>query len=238
MTDSSSAVFVLYGATGDLARRMVLPAFYQLAQHGLLPEAWVLVGSGRGRPVPRGLPRAGARRARGVRPGPRRRGLAVVRGAPALRRRRLQQGRRGRAARRARAGAAAGRRRGAARALPGRAARRLPPASPRRSPLHGLAEGARVVYEKPFGTSPGGLPRARRAGARRARRAAGLPHRPLPGQGGHAGPARPALRQRAVRRTCGAASTYAPCRSTCPRRSTSPTGPSSTTGPARCSTWW
>ena len=48
MTDSSPAVFVLYGATGDLARRMVLPAFYQLAQHGLMPPEWALVGSGRG----------------------------------------------------------------------------------------------------------------------------------------------------------------------------------------------
>jgi glucose-6-phosphate 1-dehydrogenase len=41
-------VFVLYGATGDLARRMVLPAFFQLAQHGLLPEDWRLIGSSRG----------------------------------------------------------------------------------------------------------------------------------------------------------------------------------------------
>jgi glucose-6-phosphate 1-dehydrogenase len=41
-------VFVLFGATGDLARRMVLPAFYTLATHGLLPERWMLVGNGRG----------------------------------------------------------------------------------------------------------------------------------------------------------------------------------------------
>jgi glucose-6-phosphate 1-dehydrogenase len=41
-------VFVLFGATGDLARRMVLPAFFQLAQHELLPEHWLLVGNGRG----------------------------------------------------------------------------------------------------------------------------------------------------------------------------------------------
>jgi glucose-6-phosphate 1-dehydrogenase len=47
VTDSPT-VFVLFGATGDLARRMVLPAFFQLAQHGLLPDAWLLVGSGRG----------------------------------------------------------------------------------------------------------------------------------------------------------------------------------------------
>jgi len=41
-------VFVLYGATGDLARRMVLPAFYELARRGLMPEDWRLVGNGRG----------------------------------------------------------------------------------------------------------------------------------------------------------------------------------------------
>ena len=41
-------VFVLYGATGDLAKRMVLPAFYRLALEGLLPADWLLVGNGRG----------------------------------------------------------------------------------------------------------------------------------------------------------------------------------------------
>lgn len=41
-------VFVLYGATGDLSRRMVLPAFFRLAQENLLPADWRLVGNGRG----------------------------------------------------------------------------------------------------------------------------------------------------------------------------------------------
>jgi glucose-6-phosphate 1-dehydrogenase len=41
-------VFVLFGATGDLAKRMVLPAFYTLAMEGLLPEKWILIGNGRG----------------------------------------------------------------------------------------------------------------------------------------------------------------------------------------------
>jgi glucose-6-phosphate 1-dehydrogenase len=41
-------VFVLFGATGDLAKRMVIPAFFQLAQHDLLPKKWLLVGNGRG----------------------------------------------------------------------------------------------------------------------------------------------------------------------------------------------
>jgi glucose-6-phosphate 1-dehydrogenase len=47
-TDLPPTVFVLFGATGDLAHRMVLPAFFQLAQQGLLPADWRLVGNGRG----------------------------------------------------------------------------------------------------------------------------------------------------------------------------------------------
>jgi glucose-6-phosphate 1-dehydrogenase len=41
-------VFVLYGATGDLARRLVLPAFYRLAIAGLLPKDWRLIAESRG----------------------------------------------------------------------------------------------------------------------------------------------------------------------------------------------
>jgi glucose-6-phosphate 1-dehydrogenase len=41
-------IFVLFGATGDLAKRMVLPAFYRLNLEGLLPRQWQLVGNGRG----------------------------------------------------------------------------------------------------------------------------------------------------------------------------------------------
>ena len=46
--DLGPTIFVLFGATGDLAKRLVLPAFYQLAQDGLLPRQWRLVGNGRG----------------------------------------------------------------------------------------------------------------------------------------------------------------------------------------------
>ena len=42
-------VFVLFGASGDLAARLVLPAFFRLAQEELLPESWLLIGSGRRR---------------------------------------------------------------------------------------------------------------------------------------------------------------------------------------------
>ncbi|MEJ2869227.1 glucose-6-phosphate dehydrogenase [Actinomycetospora sp. OC33-EN08] len=45
--DTPPTVFVLFGASGDLAARLVLPAFYRLAQEGLLPPAWQLIGSGR-----------------------------------------------------------------------------------------------------------------------------------------------------------------------------------------------
>ncbi len=41
-------IFILYGATGDLAHRLVLPAFFQLAITGLLPADWRLIGNGRG----------------------------------------------------------------------------------------------------------------------------------------------------------------------------------------------
>jgi glucose-6-phosphate 1-dehydrogenase len=41
-------LFVLYGATGDLCKRMVLPAFFQLWQKGLMPKEWRLIGNGRG----------------------------------------------------------------------------------------------------------------------------------------------------------------------------------------------
>ena len=39
---------MLFGATGDLSHRMVLPAFYRLAKEGLIPAEWMLIGNGRG----------------------------------------------------------------------------------------------------------------------------------------------------------------------------------------------
>jgi glucose-6-phosphate 1-dehydrogenase len=47
-SDLGPTIFVLFGATGDLAKRLVLPAFYQLTLEGLLPRQWLLVGNGRG----------------------------------------------------------------------------------------------------------------------------------------------------------------------------------------------
>jgi glucose-6-phosphate 1-dehydrogenase len=48
VTDLPPTVFVLYGGTGDLAKRMVLPAFFDLYARGLLPRRWKLIGNGRG----------------------------------------------------------------------------------------------------------------------------------------------------------------------------------------------
>ena len=45
---NTPTVFILYGATGDLAKRMVLPAIYDLFNRDLLPKAFRLVGNGRG----------------------------------------------------------------------------------------------------------------------------------------------------------------------------------------------
>jgi glucose-6-phosphate 1-dehydrogenase len=40
-------VIVLFGASGDLARRKLLPGLYQLALAGLLPERYRIIGSTR-----------------------------------------------------------------------------------------------------------------------------------------------------------------------------------------------
>jgi glucose-6-phosphate 1-dehydrogenase len=41
-------VIVLFGATGDLARRKLLPGIFHLAEAGLMPERFVLIGASRG----------------------------------------------------------------------------------------------------------------------------------------------------------------------------------------------
>ncbi len=40
-------VFVIYGATGDLAQRKLLPALYNLAMRGLMPAQFAMIGFGR-----------------------------------------------------------------------------------------------------------------------------------------------------------------------------------------------
>ncbi|MBO3085276.1 glucose-6-phosphate dehydrogenase [Cellulomonas fengjieae] len=47
MAPTDPLIFVLHGARGDLAKRMVLPALATLQRRGLLPERWALLGTGR-----------------------------------------------------------------------------------------------------------------------------------------------------------------------------------------------
>src|ERR1700691_1269340 len=42
-------VFVIFGATGDLAQRMLFPSLYFLDEDGLLPEGLKIVGCSRGK---------------------------------------------------------------------------------------------------------------------------------------------------------------------------------------------
>src|SRR3569833_2454739 len=39
-----SCCFVIFGVTGDLAHRLVIPALYNLEESGLLPEKFCIVG--------------------------------------------------------------------------------------------------------------------------------------------------------------------------------------------------
>ena len=55
-------VIVLFGATGDLARRKILPGLYHLARAGLLPAGYRIVGTSR-RPLSDEAFRAHARAA-------------------------------------------------------------------------------------------------------------------------------------------------------------------------------
>jgi glucose-6-phosphate 1-dehydrogenase len=46
----SKRVLVLFGATGDLARRKLIPGFFHLFREGLMPEDFRIIGSGRTAP--------------------------------------------------------------------------------------------------------------------------------------------------------------------------------------------
>jgi glucose-6-phosphate 1-dehydrogenase len=146
-------VFVLFGATGDLAKRMVLPAFATLAVEGLLPKDWMLIGNGRGDVAHEDF-RADVHKALtefGPRPDPRwwhdfERRLMFAGGGfdtddPGSLLDVIAE----------------------VRSRVGRTAQlvhylAVPPVAfggiTKALGVHGLAEDARVVYEKPFGTSP------------------------------------------------------------------------------------
>ena len=47
MSAQPATLFVIFGATGDLAQRMLLPSLYGLQSENLLPDAMRILGSGR-----------------------------------------------------------------------------------------------------------------------------------------------------------------------------------------------
>ena len=197
---------VVFGVTGDLARKKLLPAVYDLANRGLLPTGFVLA-----RLRPPGL---GRRRLRGHGPGggQRARPHAVAGGGlvPAgrqhpVRPRRVRRRQRvrpaggdpGRAARRARDPGQRG-------VLPLDPAGRLPDRA-QAAAAHRHGGQRRVRRLAPGGGGEAVRPRpgvargAQRPGRRRLHRRGRVPDRPLPGQGD--GPEHPgaALREHAVR---------------------------------------
>ena len=195
---------VIFGASGDLAARKLLPALYNLAHEGALPERFNLIGAVAPRADRRRVPRGRARvdqqqlAARARRAGPRRPARAhVLRVRPVRRHRGLRQARReDRGARRGRRPAAG------AHVLPVDRARVL---------LGDLraAQGGRPP-PPPGGGRPGRdreavrhrpRVRAQAPGGRLERlpRAPGLPHRPLPRQGDGPEPAGVPVREPDVR---------------------------------------
>ena len=189
-------VIVLFGATGDLAKRKLLPGMFHLSQVGLMPEGFRIIGAAR-HPISTDEFRDLARESVagfGTEVGRRRR-LRQVRRVAQLRRRR----RRLRGARQGgRSGPRGTRRRGRAPLLPlaaaesrGRDGRRDRQAGARRGRAgdhrealrHRPRLGPRTERTPPLGL-PGGPD---------------LPDRPLPGARGGAEPAGAALRQRHVR---------------------------------------
>ena len=233
--DPGPTVFVLFGATGDLAKRLVLPAFYRLETEGLLPKQWRLVGNGRGDVAHEDF-RAHFHDSLvefDTAPDPKQwdafsQNLFFAGGGFTADRPRQP-------ARRDRQGPHRARRRPAAGPLPGRPARRLRRADEGAGPARagqGLPRGLREAVRHLAGE----LPRARRGRPLGPRRAAGVQDRPLPRQGSDPGPAHAAVRERTVRLVLGPrVHRVGPDRRARDARHQRP-GACSTTPPARCST--
>ena len=189
-------VVVLVGATGDLARRKLLPGLFHLASAGFIPGCRIIGVSlddldadgfraSRARRARRVLGAQGHRRRLG---GLCRRRSTTCRWPPAPRRSRPRWRRPSRRI--------------------GGESRRLhylsvPPnaalSAVRMLGEAGLVERSRIVMEKPFGTDLASAVSLNAQAARGVRRRADLPHRPLPRQGAGAEHPRVPLRQRPVR---------------------------------------
>ena len=204
-------MIVLFGATGDLAKRKLLPGLHHLFRAGLLPEQFRVIGS-----APpefavsdaefRTQAEAACKQFGNCKPDESWDAFAA----------RLSFGAASpedpsalvsavEAAEKAISGAPGHRKNGNGAGHVGRLFHLAVPPSAFGSVVEmlgstGLAnDTARVIIEKPFGTDLESSKRAQRGRARRVRRVAGLPHRPLPRQGiGRQHPRLP-VRERALR---------------------------------------
>ena len=203
-------VFVIFGASGDLTRRKLMPALYNLAVSRLLPPGMSIVGFALTEMSARTQFRASMRDARRrvlAAQADRRGGVGRLREPPALRVGQVR-GRRRTSRACARSSSELDRDERHARQphlLPRRSRRaRSAPStttSPPRawSPSERRGKYARIIIEKPFGRDLASARGAQRRSAPRLRRAADLPHRPLPRQGDGPEPRRAPLRQRDLR---------------------------------------
>ncbi len=191
-------VIILYGGTGDLAKRMVLPAIYELFARDLLPKQFRLVGNGRGDVahedfrvrVRESLDEFGTdldlsrfdEFAENVLFA----GGGFVKSDPGSLLDVIGEAER-----------AVGEKPALIHYLA------VPPSAFAQTTEaiaeHGLAENAKAVYEKPYGTSTESFRELDELVHSDLRRGAGLPDRPLPREGGDPEPASGAVRQPAVR---------------------------------------
>ena len=186
----ASDAFVFFGATGDLAYKKIFPALQALIRRGELDMP--IIGVARSGWTLEQL-RERARDSLEHNGGVDADAFAKLSLAAALHRRRLQR------SGHLRAPAPGAGRRATRRCTTSRFRRACSPPSCTGSATAGCADGARVVVEKPFGRDLASAQALNSTPARGVPGAVGLPHRPLPGQGGRAEPAVFPLRQRLPR---------------------------------------
>ncbi len=188
-------IVVLFGATGDLAHKKLLPGLFHLVTRRLhfeMPDHWRVARRARRGGLPRPRPR---RRLRATRPWPQEGGLAGLRSDARLR---ADRGRRRRAQGGGRQGGEVLRRGGPARPLPERAAERraVGDQDAERGPA---CRRIACHYGKAVRHRSRKRHRAQRRAAQGVRRGADFPHRSLPRQGAGAEHPRLSFRQRPVR---------------------------------------